>query len=461
MNQKKPFSFTEPANIIMLVAIVVTVVGEFLPFYKIPLAGLNKNYYNTPLGQSSAAAGVIALVFCAVALLFVFLQDPNVVMIMGALNLGLYALTASEISNDEYASFIEKEPGIAVYIIGSIAIIGGAVLKLVTKIQQRPAAVGQYGGAQFGGQPGYNPQYGQPQQYGQPMGGYQQGYPQQFQQYGQPQFGQMAGGYQQGYPQQNMQQYGQPQFGQMAGGYQQGYPQQNMQQYGQSQYDQQPQQSYGQPQFAQNTYQQGFPPQGDGQQPPQPKEKKPLSKKKIGIICGAAAVVVAAVLLIFVFKIFGGGRGASTSEEAAVEFLKAWADNDIDEMIKYSLPKELESAAEKYVKSDDFAYYYKNVGSLEDAYEYYYIRDIGGKISVRNVSAEVTKTYDKSDVDEANQYFSKYFNVKLDIEDFVRVKVKFECKGGSYYKDNWSEESTKVTVFKVDGKWYVFPEFLD
>ena len=130
-------------------------------------------------------------------------------------------------------------------------------------------------------------------------------------------------------------------------------------------------------------------------------------------------------------------------------------------MIKYSLPKELESAAEKYVKSDDFAYYYKNVGSLEDAYEYYYIRDIGGKISVRNVSAEVTKTYDKSDVDEANQYFSKYFNVKLDIEDFVRVKVKFECKGGSYYKDNWSEESTKVTVFKVDGKWYVFPEFLD
>ena len=147
------------------------------------------------------------------------------------------------------------------------------------------------------------------------------------------------------------------------------------------QFGQQPQQSYGQPQLAQNTYQQGFPPQGDGQQPPQPKEKKPLSKKKIGIICGAAAVVVAAVLLIFVFKIFGGGRGASTSEEAAVEFLKAWADNDIDEMIKYSLPKELESAAEKYVKSDDFAYYYKNVGSLEDAYEYYYIRDIGGKIS--------------------------------------------------------------------------------
>ena len=246
MKQKKPFSFTEPANIIMLVGIVATVIGAFMPFYKIPLANLNINYvYNTYYGQSSMADGVIALGFCAVALLFIFLQKPIVVIIMGVLNLCLYFYSSSNVDKElgtAYAGFVEKGPGIAVYIIGTVALIGGAIFKLVTKIRENSGSVGQYG-AQYGVQPGYGQQpYGGQQGYGQQPYSGQQGYGQPQQGYGQPQqgYGQPQQGY--GQPQQG---YGQPQqgYGQPQQGY--GQPQQG---YGQ------PQQGYGQPQQGYDQY---------------------------------------------------------------------------------------------------------------------------------------------------------------------------------------------------------------
>ena len=312
---------------------------------------------------------------------------------------------------------------------------------------------GQQPTAQTGAQPG-----GQayPQQYGQPAG-YPQGYGQQFQQPYPQQF-------QQGYPQQFQQPYQQAganmyqpypqQYGQQAG-----YPQGYGQQFQQPGYPQQFQQPYPQPDA--NMYQQQFPQQyGQPGQMPQPKAKKPLSKKaKIFIFGGIGLAVVAAILIFFVFG--GGSRGASTGEEAAKEFLQAWADKDVDEMIKYTLPKDLESAAEKYIKSDEFANYYTRLNSLEEAYQKFYLKGMAGDVKVRNITTEITKEYTAADCEEASYYMNKQYDVNIKIEAMQRVRIEFEVTGGGYYKDKWENEHEKVTVYKYDGKWYVFPEFLD
>ncbi len=277
------------------------------------------------------------------------------------------------------------------------------------------------------------------QQFGQQMGNGQQ-------QFGQPQYGQYGQQPQMGYVQQPQFGQSQPQFGQ------------SQPQFGQSQYGQYGQQAqFGQPQFEQNPYLQGFPQQGYWQQPPQPVQpgqKKGLSKKaKIGIFGGIGALVVAAVLLIFVFKIFGGSKGANTAEEAAEEFLRAWAACDADKMIDYSLPDDLQAAAEKYVTSSEFQNRYGDIKSLKDAYKRCYA--LSAKADIHSIETEVKKTYDQDYIKESENYIKRNYDVDIKIEAIKRIRISVVC---SFDGGKEMEDSAKVDVYQVDGRWYVFPE---
>jgi hypothetical protein len=243
MNQKKPFSFGEPANLIMLIGSVIVIVALFLPLYKIPYLDISINYiYNKVGGQESLADGIFVLGFTVVAIAFIFLQKPVVVIVMGVLNLLMYAFTESNTSSEvgAYSGLVEKGPGSIVLIIGSIAMIIGAVIKIIMRSKEKSVAY-PYGQSQQG----YGP-YGQQQGYGQQP---QQSYspygqqPQGYSPYGQqPQQGYNPYGQQ---PQQGYNPYGQPQQG-----------------YGQSQQKYVPngQQGYGQaPQnYGPNSQQQGY-----------------------------------------------------------------------------------------------------------------------------------------------------------------------------------------------------------
>ncbi len=232
MTQKKPFNFSEPANLIQLGGLILTVISLFLPFYTVDAFGygFTMNYvYNEVLGQSSLADGIFIIVFMVIAIIFIFLQKPIVVIVMGVLSLLLYAYTESNMSSElgVYSSMVTRGIGPVILIIGVLVLIGGAIMKIAMK-NKNP----QYNAPQQG----FN-QYGQPQGYG--------AYGQQPQQQGYGAYGQQP--QQQGYGQygQQPQQQGYGQYGQQP--QQQGYGQYGQQpQQGYGQYGQQPQQGYDQ-----------------------------------------------------------------------------------------------------------------------------------------------------------------------------------------------------------------------
>ena len=232
MKQKKPFNFSEPANIVMMVGCLVAILSLFLPIYIISYAGqkININYiYNVVGNQSAVADGIFALGFTIVALVFVFLQKPIVVIVMACLNMILYAITASNMDDElgMYSQYVKNGPGGIILILGSLAMIAGAVMKIMSNNNAK--AVNGYGAPQ------YNP-YAQPQQpYNQFGQQPQQGYGA----YGQQPQQQSYGAYNQQPQQQAYGQYNQ----QPQQGYDQ-YSQQSQQGYGQ--YGQQPQQGYDQ-----------------------------------------------------------------------------------------------------------------------------------------------------------------------------------------------------------------------
>ena len=233
MTQKKPFNFSEPANLIMLGGLILTVISLFLPFFVIDAFGykITMNYvYNEALGQSSAADGIFIIIFMVIAIIFIFLQKPIVVIVMGVLSLLLYAYTESNLSSElgGYSSMVTRGIGPVLFIIGLLVLIGGAIMKIVMKNKNPQYNVPQPGFNQYGQATGYGSSFGQ-----QPQQGYG-AYGQQPQQQGYGQYGQQ--------PQQ--QAYGQ--YGQQP--QQQGYGQygQQPQQQGYGQYGQQPQQGYDQ-----------------------------------------------------------------------------------------------------------------------------------------------------------------------------------------------------------------------
>ena len=224
MKQKKPFNFSEPANLVMLGGLILTVISLFLPFYKINAFSyeITMNYvYNEVLGQSSFADGVFILVFMVIALVFIILQKSIVVIVMGGLSILLYAYTESNMSSElgVYSTYVTRGIGPVLLIIGLLALIGGAVMKLVMDKKAAPYNVPQQGFNPYGQQPqqGYGAYGQQPQQQG-----YGQ-YGQQPQQQGYGQYGQQP--QQQGYGQYSQQpQQGYGQYGQQP---QQGYDQYN------------------------------------------------------------------------------------------------------------------------------------------------------------------------------------------------------------------------------------------
>ena len=298
-------------------------------------------------------------------------------------------------------------------------------------------------------QTGFN-QSGYPSQ---PQTGFNQsGYP------NQPQTGFNQSGYP-SQPQTGFNQTGYPTQPQ-TGFNQSGYPNQPQTGFNQAGYPAQPQTGFNQtgyptqPQTGFN--QSGYNMQGYGQ----PKPKKSLSKgAKIAIISTISLAVILAVVLVF---IFWPKTGAKTKEEAAEEFLMAWASYDADEMIKYSLPKNAQDKAYKYTK-EEYSYYFSDISNLIEAYQKAYFGryyDSSDKVQVRNISVRDEDDYyysNKEIKEDIEEFFQDDLGVDIEIQAACEVRVNFEYMDTDYYGD-WDDEYEYFYMYKVKNRWYVFPE---
>ena len=132
MKQKTPFNYSEPANLVMLGGVVLTLISLFLPFYTI-MGMYTFNYvYNSMLGQSSVADGIFVIIFMIVAIIFIFLQKPVVVLIMSVLSLLLYAYTESNMDSElgSYSDMVTRGIGPVLLVIGCLVVLGGAIMNI-------------------------------------------------------------------------------------------------------------------------------------------------------------------------------------------------------------------------------------------------------------------------------------------------------------------------------------------
>ncbi len=275
----------------------------------------------------------------------------------------------------------------------------------------------------------------QPADMGMPQQGFNQSYPTQPQQ-----------GFNQGYPNQPQQ------------GFNQGYPTQPQQGFNQG-YPNQPKQGFNQGYPNQTAFQgqpygqSGYNMQGYGA----PKQKKPLNK---GVLIGIISAVCVAVLAIVLVLILKPKTGAKTKEDAAKEFVKAWANYDTETMIKYSMPKQLKAGAEKFVKTGDFTYWYGSASSLEEAYQIAYFGrryNSSNKVQVRNLEVSIDEKLTPEEIKEFTDYVSRNFNTNLDVKEMYELRVDLEYLDTSYYND-WDDDYTYLYVYKLKNRWYVFPE---
>ena len=203
-------------------------------------------------------------------------------------------------------------------------------------------------------------------------------------------------------------------------------------------YNQAPQYQQQAPQYQQQApqYQQQAPQYGQasyGQAPyGQPPVKKKKNKALPWIIVGAAVVVVAAIVLVLVLVL--GGNNQGSPEDAAIAFVEGSLDFDFDKVTSVVHPAMLED-----VDKEEF-------NEMKD--------ELGGfSINYSNVKVEEAE-HSKDDCEYYEEEFYDYYDLDVDVEDVCYVTVSFDVE-----MFGMSESTDQdLTVFEVDGKWYVYPD---
>ena len=183
--------------------------------------------------------------------------------------------------------------------------------------------------------------------------------------------------------------------------------------------------------------------------------KKP--KKKIMIIIISAFVLFVVAIAFVAIFMFSHNKGAKTSKKAAIGFVKAWATNNVEKMIDYSIPGAIYSDAERYVKSDKFANKHKKVDNLEKAYRYCYLVYEGSMYAEINViSADTIKSYNKSDIKKIQNEINNQLKSNIKIQAAEELSIKYEPTYGLGDKEYYMERFRYISI-KVRGRWYIVP----
>jgi hypothetical protein len=80
---------------------------------------------------------------------------------------------------------------------------------------------------------------------------------------------------------------------------------------------------------------------------------------------------------------------------------------------------------------------------------------LSAKADIHSIETEVKKTYDQDYIKESENYIKRNYDVDIKIEAIKRIRISVVC---SFDGGKEMEDSAKVDVYQVDGRWYIFPE---
>ncbi len=117
------------------------------------------------------------------------------------------------------------------------------------------------------------------------------------------------------------------------------------------------------------------------------------------------------------------------------------------------LPPEAQSALDDYCMNR----YNMSAKQYMDAN---FDKEFGANTEYRYVRSEDRRQYDLDRIEELEDDILNEIGVKIKIEEAFRVRIYFETKdsgNSSFREDEWDEDHENVEVYKVDGKWYIWP----
>lgn len=201
---------------------------------------------------------------------------------------------------------------------------------------------------------------------------------------------------------------------------------------------------------------------------PQPEWEAPVenagkSSGKIKIIIGAAVVVVAAVVLILVL-------GGKKYEKTLNAYLDAAIKAKGKEFVNLALPEEVQKELFKEMDISKKEFYDRMDEVLENKKEYN--KENGIKISYEIKKAESLKKLDKLEdeveamiggddlKDFRDSMDDMYGDYDLD-EDKIKNAYVVEVKVTQKSDEGKTSDKSYFIVYKYDGKWYVWSEYLN
>jgi hypothetical protein len=165
-------------------------------------------------------------------------------------------------------------------------------------------------------------------------------------------------------------------------------------------------------------------------------------------------IVVPAVLvtLIIIVAIFSNLRGAGSSEKAIENFYNSLSAGNSKKMVSSMMPKELEKAADKAMKSGEFG---KSYDSFSDALDIMFDDYMEDGFKIDRVRITEKEKLEKDEVKEFGENFTKGLNVNVKIVEAYRVKTTYryqEKKDG-----DWEEDDMRFMIYKAGNRWYAMP----
>ena len=165
-------------------------------------------------------------------------------------------------------------------------------------------------------------------------------------------------------------------------------------------------------------------------------------------------IVVPAVLvsLIIIVAIFSNLRGAGSSEKAIENFYNSLSAGNSKKMVSSMMPKELEKAADKAMKSGEFG---KSYDSFSDALDIMFDDYMEDGFKIDRVRITEKEKLEKDEVKEFGENFTKGLNVNVKIVEAYKVKTTYryqEKKDG-----DWEEDDMRFMIYKAGNRWYAMP----
>lgn len=165
-------------------------------------------------------------------------------------------------------------------------------------------------------------------------------------------------------------------------------------------------------------------------------ETKPRRKKGLILILSFVAIAALAVIVIC---LLGGGHGFSEPEDAALAAIEGAFDLDTDLLLEALYPE----MAEDYEEEIE-----EGMEEMEELME-------ENNVSAEHFKAKDTKkAFDKTTISGYEDLLNETYDLDIEITDMKQIEVSCDAD-----IDGDEERLTEcLTVFEVDGKWYVWPK---